>query len=320
MRAFYPSILTLLLLCSCSTGEEVSRRRGDVLQTARSISPVAYAWYARGRHHETLGDFTRAERDFRAAVRSDPQSSAAWAALGRVACRRGLEPARRLFERGLAKADRAAPILEERGLCRIAHAGNNRQKLVRACEDLREAMTLEPHKRAMSEGYAGCLEESGQRGKSARIRRAARLYLGKNPSDAKDPTLEQVDRALRAEDLEGAQQGALTLMSPGSLAVRAWFHGKAELAAAQAQLVLDASPSDPDAMVTMMALGRRNLDLPQSLDGLSDVGVVLLALVLRRHAPPRASRQFLDEYRKELEASSDPLVRSALARYSTAEY
>ena len=55
------------------------RRRGDLEQAGRKVSPLAYAWYARGIHHEKLGELKRAARDYTAALKLDEKSGAAWA-------------------------------------------------------------------------------------------------------------------------------------------------------------------------------------------------------------------------------------------------
>lgn len=319
MRTLLTVCLMIGLLSSCATSDQISRRRGDVLQTGRRISPVAYAWYVRGRHNESMGNFSRAERDYRAALRSDPRSGASWAALGRITCRHGFEPARRLFERGLRKADRKAPILKEQGRCRIAHADESRQRISRACKDLRQALRLEPDKREMSDVYAACLSAAGRGLESSRVKRAARLYLGRLPSSPRAPSLEVVDQALRAGDLPAAQDAALTLMNPGTLAARAVLVGQPELAKEQAQLVLSASPSDPDANVTMMALREGDIRPPETLEDLSAPGIVLLVQVLRRHVSIRVSESFFHEYRDQLADTADPLVKSFVTRPESTE-
>ena len=300
------------MLWSCASREEVIRRRGEWIQSGRRVSPLAYAWYARGSHHESKGEFSDAARNYREALGHDPKSGSAWAALGRVLCRTRAEEAQRAFERGLRTADRRAPIYMERGACRLTLAGGDQRRVLKACSDFALAMDLEPHAPQISARYSSCLRISGRELEAERHERAARLFFGVQAASSPEPTLEEVDRALLSGDLKRAQDLSLELMSPGTLAARAVLLGQSRLAREQAEFVLLASPGDADASAALLALGA---DLPSStetLRGLSAPGLLLLFLALKREANSKVAHQFLSQHSAELEHSSDPLVAEAL--------
>lgn len=305
------------MLWSCASGEEVTRRRGEWIQDGRRISPVAYAWYARGRHHEKKGDFSGAARDYRAALDHDAQSGSAWAALGRVLCQQQDPAAQRAFERGLRSADRPALIHLERGACRLALSRGNQRRILGACSDFAEALRLEPHVERISTRYVDCLRRAGQFQAAERHERAARLYFGVRAGSSAEPTLPAVDRALLAGNLEQAQDLALELMGPGALAPRALLLGQSRLAREQAELVLLAAPSDPDARVALLALGAELPASTQTLRDLSAPGILVLFLVLKREANAEAAHHFLNQNRQELQSTGDRLVTETLETFTT---
>lgn len=302
-------------LLSCASGEEVARRRGDVLEHGRRVDALAYAWYVRAAHHERRGDFSQAAHDYRAALSHDSASGSAWAALGRVLCRADIKEAERTFERGLRNADRHAPIYTELGLCRLSKAGANQHLVSKACEDLAQAMKLEPHSAQASEIYAKCLRQSGRTEAAARQERAQKLFFDGPAPPPPEPTPGAVDRALLASDLTKAQDLALELMSPGALSARAALLGQNELARTQAELVLRASPADADANVTLVALGEDLRPASETLRDLSPPGLLLLFKVIERKGYKNAARRLLDEAQERLLSSDDPLVAQELSRW-----
>lgn len=276
------------------------------------MSPLAYAWYGRGAHHEREGDFSSAARDYLAAIDHDPESGSAWAALGRVLCQTRDPEAHKIFERGLKAAERKAPLYVARGSCRLLQAQGDKQRILAACADFSQAFRLEPHAPLHSAHYSDCMRQAGKFLEAERQERAARLFFGPSGGTSPEPTQGDVDRALLAGDLEKAQDLALELMSPGALAARAVLLGQSRLAREQAELVLSASPGDVDASAALLALG---IDLPYSTDnlnGLSAPGLVLLFKVLKRDANSEIAHQFLNQYRQELLSAQDPLVTEAL--------
>lgn len=303
---------SVALSLSCASGEDVTRRRGEWTQDGRRISPLAYAWYARGTHHEREGKFLTAARDYRVALDHDPVSGSSWAALGRVLCQMRDPDTRKTFEHGLKRAERRAPIYSERGSCRLREAQGDKDRILAACEDFSHAMRLEPHAFRPSTEYAGCLRRAGKLREAIRHERAARLFFGTRGVSSKEPTLRDVDRALLSGDLMHAQHLSLELMSPGALSARAVLLGQNHLARTQAELVLRASPADVDASTALLALGT---ELPSSIDslrGLSPPGLMLLFKVLKRKANSEIAHDFLDQYREELLSAQDPLVTEVL--------
>lgn len=304
--------LFVAFLFSCAGSEEVTRRRGEWTQKGRRVSPLAYAWYARGGHHERRGDLSSAARDYRAALDHDPKSGSAWAALGRVLCQMQDAETQRTFDRGLKAAERRAPLYAERGACRLARKESSKRSILSACGDFAQAVRLEPRVPRFSTEYSDCLRIAGRLRDAERVERAARLFFGTKMTSSQEPTLAEVDRALLSGDLEQAQNLSLELMSPGALAVRAVLLGQNRLARDQAELVLLASPGDVHATTALLALGAQLPSSTNTLRGLSAPGLVLLFKVLKREANTQVANQFLEQYRNDLLNAEDPLVTEAL--------
>jgi tetratricopeptide (TPR) repeat protein len=314
-------LLLLVFLCSCSGGDQVTRRRGDVSEIGRRISPLAYAWYARGVYHEGQGEMERAAYAYSAAINHDEKSGASWAALGRVLCKIELPSATEVFSKGLRKAERTAPIYLERSRCQLERAVNSSQGdkkprskgLHNLCVDAERALDLEPENPAVTRHLVDCFVHTGNLEKATRYERAASLYFGEPFITETEPGIFEVDLALRQGDLRLARSLALDLVRPGELAARAALWGKNELARDQAELVLAASPHDADALVTLVYLGDfpAELGVPQEL---SAAGVLLFAAVLRRSVSESAARTFISEYASVLAESTDPLVVSSRGR------
>jgi len=315
--------LVLLALCSCSGSEQVTRRNGDVTELGRKISPLAYAWYARGVYHEGQGETEHAAFAFQAALNHDEKSGATWAALGRVLCKSQQQSAMEVFSKGLRKAERIAPIYLERSRCQLENILTRRTKGTKrtrsksehpVCVDAKRALKLEPENVAMSRHMVECLSQMGELERAARYERAAALYLGQPMVVDPEPVLFDVDRALHQGDLSSARSYALDLIRPGELAVRAALWGKSELARDQAELVLAASPHDADALVTLIYLG----DYPEEIgvsQELSAAGILLFTAVLRRIVSESAARTFVAQHAAELAESTDPLVIASRRRW-----
>lgn len=331
---------------ACGGGDQVLRRRGNVEQFGRSIPAVAYAWYVRGLHHERAGDLSRAARDFAQATRHDPRSGSAWAAWGRTMCTQKAELARELFDQGIVRAERKAPVHVARANCALTlhetsgTPGKQEKVHQAALNDAKRAVRLEPENRAANVLLVRCHQLAGNHREATRVARAYELFTG-IPTESSAPAtptrrqlLSAVDRAIWREDLHEAADLALTVISPGELAARAALWGRIELAWTQTQFVLAANPSDIDAQVTRLVLNTetpsegapRGSILTSALapwldvsEELSPVSIALLAQHLRRTAGDHAAEHFLLQHRSTLRNSEDPLIDGLRAREAIAE-
>lgn len=334
---------TSLGLCACGKSAQVVRRRGDIETSGRLVSPVAYAWFARGLYHERLGHLEQAARDFGAAVASDKKSGSAWAAWGRVLCSLDRDLAFGAFADGLRRAERKAPVLNARARCHLAFSlpawekdpkarkpdPKGKKSVFSALEDAERALLLEPENPETNFLLVECYELLGQIERARSVERAYRLFAGApEQSPPLDPQ-RAVDDALSRGDLTAAADHALTSMTPGELAARAALLGQGDIARKQATFVLRANPQDLDAQITLLVLqespvgthpttassneGRATFALHDSshpvASYLSPSATVLFSKHLKRHVGKEAAAHFLRENHALVEAEGDPWLR-----------
>ena len=298
---------------SCASSGQVERRRGEVTQNARTVSPLAYAWFARGLHHERAGALKRAEHAFRATLEYDRESGAAWAALGRILCSQDRKQANQVFSQGLKKASRLAPLHVERGRCSLAAAlsqteEKSRNTLERALNDALAALVLEPKNesanRLVVESYAALGDTENAR----RYERAFRLFMDEPNKAGSVSPYRRIDEAIWRGDLASAQDLALTVLPPGALAARAAYWGQQTLAEQQARLVLRASPDDADAFITMLVVSGKNPGTELPMHGLSPAGIIIFSQHLNRYVSEAAALLFISQHEAQLRASDDPIA------------
>jgi tetratricopeptide (TPR) repeat protein len=313
-RSFGGALVILGLLPACTSSRQVVRKRGDVVNIERRIDPLAYAWFARGLHHERHGQLRTAASDYRHVLQNDPKSGAAWAALGRVLCRDENEAALALFEEGLRKAERKAPVFTERGLCLLRSRSKATLFHRTALSDAKAALALEPRYERANLLLASCYHALDEPERAKTVLRAFRLFTGWSaPANEAIAPDEAVDQALLESDLKRAQSLALTHFTQGELAVRAAAWGKLALAREQATFVLKADPHDGDAWVALVVTGEAPLSRPTAgLRELSTLSVVVFGRHMRRVLGEKAAEHFLDEHKAQIRASRDPLVRHLL--------
>lgn len=301
-------------LLSCGGSHEVPRKSGDSIEYGRHISPQAYAWYARGLHFERNGQLQSAEAAFQSAIDNDRESGSAWAALIRVRCETNDKAALEAAAQGLRRAQRRAPVLSARAACLLQTWGTEPRKqdtnglLQQALEDSQKAVALEPAYAPANQLVGRCLRLLGRDATARRWERAFALYVQAPPEPrAERAAAQRIDAALLADDLDQARRFAVSELSAGQLAVRALAWGKTELATEQAVMTLKASPRDPDATLVQYLLNG-TMPPPETDDGISELGALLLARALQREVSPKAALLFWNRVRPGESDSQDPLL------------
>jgi tetratricopeptide (TPR) repeat protein len=260
-------LLTCALLCAslvaCFEGEEpVIRVSRGVPYEGRFISPEAYAAYARGAEWEAQGDLPRALDAYRKAHALDGESAEIWARIGRMQCllatpAAGVEAARVAFQKALTLDGDCPSAFYERALC-----AERRSNLADALADARHAVDGKPDDEAANLLVARLLLALGQ---PAQARAWLESFRAFSPTRAGTRALDDLRRGstarldpvverLNAGDDAGALHAAAReTLRPSALALLAARHGRAQLARAQAELELDADPSNADAWVAALA-------------------------------------------------------------------
>lgn len=304
------SPLALLFLCvtsACASAGPIERKTDGVVWSGRPVSSEAYAWYARGLHHEARGEGEEARYSFEQATSADPKSGSAWAALGRLQCADDLERAQLIFSTGREHAQEQLPLLLERAACLLHH-----EQPQRALRDAQEALQRAPR----SGEVTALLEEiwlalgDPIRARQTRLAftqfvpehaaaRRSELAQGEAP-----PSFLELDRAITQGALSLSRGRAIGLLSPGELALRCFALGQTELARAQAELVLATDPDQADAALTLILLEEpadSHVELTTTpgamlaaFDDLSSLGLLLYARHLSRAVGSREAQLFLE--------------------------
>jgi tetratricopeptide (TPR) repeat protein len=350
------SVLILSSALGCGLGSrKVARMVGGHPIDDHYIDAVTYALYARGAYHEQRGQWDAARQAYLAASERDPDSAAIWTRLGAVECtaRSGGEA------RAFALAERAdaqfAPLWLERARCAL-NAGDTAAAISAAETSLRYEPTAEESSlilaRALDragrtdaalrwllgvtvarpgavEAWRLLLEIARRRGRAAeqlRAEQALARLANPRPTRAKPRAAapEAIDAALSAGNLEAARRLAIALELPADeLAVRAAALGQPELAAAQAELVLSADPTNGNAWIAALVAADLQTDAERfgyalaaiERDALAPgpLATRLMADLIARLVGRDAAAAWLSAY-GPLPAPSDGLERRVAAR------
>lgn len=290
------------------------------------VSDAAYSAYARGAYLEAHGQNAAAIEAYRAALAADPGGVAIWTRLGALYCRERPDDAEDAFEEALGLAAGYAPAWCSRAECRRSHgqldlaltdalravqlapddSGANllvarlyeeQRRLPEAKAWLLGLVLRSPEPSAHWAALAVVAEAASDPALARRARtelalREARRERGeRRASDAEvEPSSELLD-ALREGSLTRARVLASSeRIDARTLALLAAARGSPALAVEEANLVLAADPSDPDALIAALTAAAREGDgqrfaaLLDRFDGArppSPLGARLLAELLR---------------------------------------
>jgi hypothetical protein len=274
----------MLLGNSCSSLRTTERVFDGQTVAGHYIEPEAYAACVQGAYHEAREEWAQAEAAYRRALRSDGQSPQLWTRLGALACRESLPRGLEHFERALA-LEPFAPAWTEQARC-LAARQRPKEALQSALQAVhldprgsspnllvvrlyRESSRADL---ARSWLFAWLLLEPELETQSDELRRESRLLedpalaalttaaLAHHATRGQDglpalplaaqATPTELLRTLRAGEIERARELASdTGVSPLQLATLAINNGRADLALAQAELLLQANPRDSAALV-----------------------------------------------------------------------
>src|SRR6478736_117854 len=305
MRASALLAASALLLSSCLGQQEVDRRHGAHVERGRTVSPSAYAWYARARHFHRLGQLGLAREAYDAVLDSDPKSGAAWAGLASTYCEEDPERAEAAFEKGLARAAETLPLHLARGRCELGWG-----KTAPALSSARLAFLVE------------ALAAVGQRDEATRVQRGQRLYARtQDQATPQSATRTQVDRALSSGDFALAEALSLELMTRSTLSARALALGQREYAAAEAALVALAAPSDVRAWAVLSLTQGIRAEPPGGPGELGELLTCLWAQELRTSVGTATAAAFLNAGGSDAASTlrawrieGDPLLAACAAR------
>lgn len=310
---------------------DVDRLVDGQLHTGRYVTPAAYSEYTRGVLLEASGDARGAATAYTRALEDDPDSPELWTRLGKVRCDVGEQTAAvQAFARAQELDAEYAPLHRARAQCALARgdaheALRHSQSAVRLDpdDDRNERVVLDALERAgnpaqaLSRALSHALrrshqpsawqrvarlaERAGEAGLAARAqRRAASTTRAAAVPACSAAKRSAIDAALRGGELEAARHLATECrFGPGSLALRAAMLGATSVARRQAELTLDANPSDGDARVAawLAADAARDpgVDAPVPADGAppSPLGARLFAELLDRRVGADAARAWL---------------------------
>jgi tetratricopeptide (TPR) repeat protein len=283
------------------------------------IEPEAYAAYVEGAYHEARAEWAQAELAYRRALRSDGQSPQIWTRLGALACRDSLPLALEHFERALA-LEAFAPAWTERARCLAAQkrvkealesaingarldprGASSNLLVVRLYREARQPerarawlfawLLLEPELEALAEQLS---QESRLLADEeltaltavtlARLTERGHSPLPGAPGNAAAP--DALLTAIREGEIDRARSLASEAgLSPTTLSTLALELGRADLALAQAELLVRANPRDSAALITGLLAAALLGDEPRFRE--------LLRQTRSDELPPRGLAQLL---------------------------
>lgn len=320
----------------------VTRFVGGQALPERYISPGAYANYAEGAVLQARGDLRGALSAYLDALAEDPVSAELWTRVASLRCRLHSGNAQAALSRAERLDASYAPLWRERARCDLARgqteaAIREAQKslkldpddeetnlfYIRLCElshnlaeERRWLDALVTERPRSVAAWKALLAYAKRHADRARLRRAAEALSIRAPGLL--PSLQRVvpalgisarlDRALSAGQDKTARRLALSLhLGPGQLALRAAALGRTDLARGEAELVLQADPSNSNAWVARLVAAdlagndhafERVLETPRAArPRLSLLGANLWAGLLRRRIGEDAAKAWLAAYR-----------------------
>ena len=243
--------LTFAALFLCCTGcaggsGGVTRMANGVRYEGRFINPEAYAAFLQGVEHEARGELERALAAYLEARAEDPDSPEIWARIGAVRCsasdpKAGPVAARAAFERGLELDPSYHGNYFERARC-----AERAQDFASALRDARAAIARRPEDEPANLLVARVLHALGQSVEAREWLEAYRSY---------HPTTAAAERALetaRAPTSSGPEAQRAVSSPARSEAFDELRSGRTERARTQAQIELDADPSNADAWIATL--------------------------------------------------------------------
>jgi hypothetical protein len=298
------ALLGLALASSgCGAGASVPRVMHGRTIEGPIVSDRAYAAYARGAYLEAKGQRASAIDAYRAALAADSHGAAIWTRLGALYCSERASAAEDAFDEAIELAPGYAAAWSNRAECRkrrgqldealadavravaldpddtaanllVATLYREQRRLPEAKAWLLGLVLRSPEPSAHWAALAAAAEASNDPGLARhararlREREARREHVAPATGDAAiEPSSELLD-ALREQDLLRARSlAASQRIDARALALLAAAHGHSALAAQQANLVLAADPSDPDALLAALSAAASSGD-PQQLAAL----------------------------------------------------
>jgi tetratricopeptide (TPR) repeat protein len=251
--------LTLLacfswLTCvGCAEGSGgITRMADGVRYEGRFVNPEAYAAYLLGVEREASGDYKNALSSYLDAHSEDPDSPEIWARIGAVQCaastpEHGPKAARVAFERGLRNdPDYFGNYLERARCAERAHAFGV------ALGDATAAVARRPDDESANLMVARLLQALGRNTEARAWLEGLQTY--RSPSAATARALEATRRPTGGSAATAAPSSTSTATASTvrSAAFAELQSGRAERARKQAQLELDADPTNSDAWIAVL--------------------------------------------------------------------
>ncbi len=115
------AVAALAASCSAGCARSVVRIEDGSTRVERSISPRAYATYARARLQERAGDSLGAVASYLEVLQLDSSADEAWIRLGALSCQRDLTAANRAFGRAERLNAQSAALFHAKALCSLRH-------------------------------------------------------------------------------------------------------------------------------------------------------------------------------------------------------
>ncbi len=320
---FGAALLCVIVATGCASAPSVVRVRGDESHLGRVISPSAYALYMSALRDEARGDFERAESLYRATLKQDPKSGAAWAGLVRTSCHRGRSELDQVLQQAKHAADRPALALVAYATCLLDpqfEANVSSTALVdEAQQASREALGHEPLLPEASTTLAAALRTSGRDRSARHIEQAYALFAGRplirKAQHQAPPTLMDIDTLIVANQVDRALDAAAGILTPGEFSIRVLALGKAEAALQVASEVLINDPRDPNAHLAAR-LGTQDCSTVDQLclhpcgpvrqEGLSPLARVLLVQAISE-VQPGLTPALLERLQLNRPVETDPL-------------
>lgn len=254
------SVLLAISWCAgCARGAgSVTRMADGVRYEGRFINPEAYAAYLLGVEHEARGQFKEALDAYLEAHSEDPDSAEVWARIGAVRCfsneaKAGPAAARNAFERGIQLDAAYYGNYFERARC-----AERAQEFSSALADATAAVTRRPQDEPANLLVARALSALGQRAEARAWLEAYRSYQSATIATeraldlARKPGTQSRATEREAPLVDATSNNGVESSRPRSIAFAELRSGRAEHARQQAQIELEADPTNADAWIATL--------------------------------------------------------------------
>ena len=241
--------ITAALCVSCGAGSGgVTRMAGGIRYEGRFINPEAYAAFLLGVEHEARGEFSDALSAYLDAHTEDPDSPEIWARIGAARCfssepKAGPGAGRAAFERGLRTDPAYYGNYLERARC-AERAGD----FPNALTDATAAVARCPEDEPANLLVARVLQALGRSAEARAWLEAYRSYHA--ATLATDRALDSARYRASSKELNVPERAAPPPARSGAFAeLRS---GRTERARQQAQIELEADPTNSDAWIATL--------------------------------------------------------------------